>query len=546
MSRTSRNNKNNLNRQTIEASHKKYNVGIYIRLSKEDGDKVESNSITNQRNKLTLYVKNQKAFELIDTYIDDGYTGTNFNRPDFSRMIDDIEQSKINCVVVKDLSRFGRDYIGVGEYLEKYFPNNSVRFIAIDDNIDSLKGSYDMMMPVRNVFNEQYAADISRKVQSAFKTKQYNGSFIGAFASYGYIKDPNDRNKLLVDEYPASIVRRIFKMYIDGMGKIAISKQLNRERILCPSAYKKLNGQKYTNGQNINDTYYWTYSTIHRMLSHEIYIGNMTQGKSHRNIKTKAKALPRDQWIVVENTHDAIIDKETWESVQVLLTKDTRQIDFNQNISMFAGFISCGDCGRAMVKNTYKLKTGELSTSYRCGTYQRYGTSFCKPHTIRHEIIEQVILEDLNEIIRRITDMQKLVDKMDKLSPNAQNNVKNEIEKVNFSLSKISKYKKGIYEDYKEGIISLAEYKTFKEDYEQQEAVYQQTIETLNRDSQSDVKKLLSQEWIKSLLKRGAITVLDRTIVTEMLDSIQIFEENKIKVVYRHDSDIAVLKVLDA
>ena len=204
-----------------------FNVAVYIRLSREDGDKEESDSVGNQKKLLTEYVSRKDELILYDVYIDDGFTGTNFNRPAFKRMIKDIEAGKVNCVIVKDLSRFGRDYIDTGRYLEREFPELGVRFISITDGIDSMKQAYDMLLPIKNIFNEQYARDISKKVQTAVKTKQKAGEFIGAFTSYGYKKSPVDKNKLIIDEYSADVVRRIFSLYIKGYGKQKIAKLLN-------------------------------------------------------------------------------------------------------------------------------------------------------------------------------------------------------------------------------------------------------------------------------------------------------------------------------
>lgn len=226
---------------------KKFMTAAYIRLSREDGDKEESDSVGNQRKLLTEYITVEENMVLYDVYIDDGYTGTDFNRPAFRRMIGDIEAGKVNCVAVKDLSRFGRDYIDTGRYLERYFPEKGVRFISVMERIDSRKQAYDLLLPIRNIFNEQYARDISEKVQTAVRTKQRAGEFVGAFACYGYRKSPADKNRLIVDPYAAAVVRRIFSLYIAAAGKQQIAKLLNAEEILSPSEYKKAMGLSYHN-----------------------------------------------------------------------------------------------------------------------------------------------------------------------------------------------------------------------------------------------------------------------------------------------------------
>ena len=334
------------------------NAATYIRLSSEDGDTEESDSVGNQRKLLTEYVSRHDNFILYDIYIDDGFTGTNFNRPAFQKMIADIEDKKVNCVVVKDLSRFGRDYIDTGRYLERIFPELGVRFISVSDNIDSIKQAYDMLLPIKNIFNEQYARDISNKIQATVKSKQKAGEFIGAFTSYGYKKSSVNKNKLVIDEYASEVVKRIFAMYAQGIGKQSIAKQLNAEGILCPSEYKKLNGENYKNCNRLKTTSYWTYSTINTMLHNEMYIGNMIQGKKHQRMRGKQHKVDKENWVRVENTHEPIIDRDTWDKVQKLLSKKHRDIDLETNKNIFAGFIKCGDCGRSMMKNFWRRADG--------------------------------------------------------------------------------------------------------------------------------------------------------------------------------------------
>lgn len=392
------------NEQKAAATVRCWRTAEYSRLSREDGDKVESDSITHQRMLLDDFIETHPELILVDRYEDDGYTGTNFDRPDFQRMLRDIEAEKVNCIIVKDLSRFGRDYIDVGRYLERWLPEHGVRFIAIGDNVDSESGPYDMLLPVKNVFNEQYARDISKKVKSAVKTKQRRGEFVGAFPSYGYRKDPENHGKLIVDPPAAQVVQRIFDLFEGGMGKIMIAKVLNEEGVPCPSEYKRLNGERYNNGRRIQNTTYWTYATIHRMLQNQMYAGNLEQGRNYRpQLHGKAKQLERNQWIVVSGTHEAIIDAEQWERVQSLLSKDTRTLDFDKNVSPFAGFLRCGDCGRAMSKTNHPG-----GVYYCCGSYKRYGPTVCSRHGISQKELEEILLYDLNQIIQAVGDLKEL------------------------------------------------------------------------------------------------------------------------------------------
>ena len=516
-----------------------FNVAIYIRLSREDGDKEESDSVGNQRKLLTEYVNKQDDFILYDVYIDDGFTGTNFNRPDFQRMIRDIEDGKVNCVVVKDLSRFGRDYIDTGRYLERVFPELGVRFISVTDNIDSIKQAYDMLLPIKNIFNEQYARDISNKIQATVKSKQKAGEFIGAFTSYGYKKSPVNKNKLVVDEYAADVVRRIFSMYLQGVGKQSIAKALNAEGILCPSEYKKLNGENYKNCNRLKTTSYWTYSTIKIMLQNEMYIGNMIQGKKHQRMRSKQRMVDKENWIRVENTHEPIIDRDTWDKVQKLLTKKHRDIDLETNKNIFAGFIKCGDCGRAMMKNCWRKADGSKSYSFYCGTYKRSGKDYCSPHALPLQVLNDIVLGDLKAIVHSVEDLQELVKKQSFTASRIKKSADTELVKLKAELERVKKLKKSIYEDYKDELISKDEYFSYREDYGQKETLYAKQIEALEAKKKDNVTEDIFQTpWLRRLLELKDIEELDRDIVVEMIDEIIVYENRKIKIRYNFGNEL--------
>lgn len=507
-----------------------WRTALYARLSRDDGDKPESDSIANQRKLLERFLAGQAQMELIDFYSDDGYTGYNFDRPNFQRMVADIEAGKVNCVVVKDLSRFGRNYIDVGYYLERWFPEQGVRFIALGDAIDSEKGAYDMTLPVKNVVNEQYARDISRKVRSSFQVKQQNGEFIGAFASYGYRKDPEDHNRLLVDPPAATVVRRIFALYEQGMGKIRIAKLLNEEKVPCPSEYKRLNGEKYHNGRRLNGTSYWTYATVHRILKNQMYAGRMEQGRAPRQgMHGKAKQLPREQWAVVEGTHEAIIEPEQWERVQALLQKDTRTLNFEQNVSPFAGFLRCGDCGRTMSKTNHPG-----GVYYCCGSYKRYGPSVCTRHGIAHRDLEQLVLDDLNKIISSVEDLHAMAQEAQESAKAPDRRA--EQERLLGSLSRVQRLRKEAYEDYKDGLISREDYLRYKKDYQEQEDRLSAQLEHL----QEQDKRQEESPWISQLLKLGKLTELDRATVAETIKEILVYEDH-VEITYNFSDDLGLL-----
>lgn len=516
-----------------------FNVAIYIRLSREDGDKEESDSVGNQRKLLTEYVAKKEDFILYDIYVDDGYSGTNFNRPSFQKMIADIEDGKVNCVVVKDLSRFGRDYIDTGRYLERYFPELGVRFISVTDSIDSMKQAYDMLLPIKNIFNEQYARDISKKIQATVKSKQKAGEFIGAFTSYGYKKSPVDKNKLVIDDYAADVVRRIFSLYIQGYGKQRIAKLLNSEGILCPAEYKKVNGENYKNCNRLESTTYWSYSTINSILHREMYVGNMVQGTKHQRMRSKQKKMPKEEWIIVENTHEPIIDKETWEKAQSLLQKRTRELDLETNKNIFAGFVKCGDCGRAMTKNMWRRADGSKTYSLYCGTYKRNGKQYCTPHTLPMAVLEDIVLGDLKAIVDSVDNLKELVQSQSFTASKVKRIADTELSKIKAELERVKRLKKSIYEDYREELISKEEFFSYREDYLKKEELYSKQIEALEEKKKDNVTEdVFETPWLKRLLELKDIETLDRDIVVEMISEIKVYENRKIKITYNFGNEL--------
>lgn len=527
-----------------------YRAGLYLRLSKEDGDKEESNSIESQRNILLRYLDDSNEIEYVKEYVDDGYTGTNFNRPGFRSMFSDLQKGIINCILVKDLSRFGRNYLDAGKYVQQIFPNMGIRFIAVNDNVDTkneFEDGFDLMLPIKNLFNESYSQDISRKVQSSFKAMQRAGLFTGAYCSYGYRKSPGDKHKLVVDPYAASIVKKIFNWYLEGIGQRTIAAKLNEEKILCPAEYKRQNGENYRNHKRLETTTYWTYSTVHHILQNGMYKGCMVQNKSVRRMRGKAKARAKEEWIIVEGTHEAIIAPDIFDRVQDLLKQRTRQIDFQNNMSVFAGFLKCSDCGRALVKRNFIGKDGKKKYFYTCGTYSRSGSHICTNHYIRHEVLEKIVLDDLNRVIARISDLKNLVEEREKMSEQQQIPLgKRELERIVGQLEKIVRLKREAYVDYKEDLISKEEYIKLREEYLQQEKFLNQKKEVLQVQQNEDQTTILESEWINDLLEHKGLKKLDRDTVIQFIDQITVYETDKegnqkIKIKYRFSDDMDLL-----
>lgn len=375
----------------IVSNPTKYSSALYCRLSSEDELEDESRSITNQKDLLERYAK-ENNLDVYDIYVDDGVSGTTFDRPDFRRMIKDIEDKKVNMVIVKDSSRLGRDYIQFGEYIEKYFPKNNVRVIAILDNYDSAvdNGVADTL-PFRAVMNDFYAKDTSKKVRSTKQKNAKQGLFMGRYAPFGYDKSPEDKHKLIVNEECAKVVRRIFDLYLEGTSILNISYIFNQEKIKTPS--QMMNMQKQTDR--------WYSQVIRRILKNEMYIGNMVQCKK-RKINYKLKKvidMPKEDWVIVENTHEPIIEKEKFYAVQDLLkTKNTTRTK-TLNL-LLRGFVVCKECGKKM--STTVDSKGNHNRYMRCSTYATAPRlHLCTPHIINYSKLEDAIITEIQGICRK-------------------------------------------------------------------------------------------------------------------------------------------------
>ena len=461
------------------ANKKMWSVALYIRLSQEDEDngteKQESNSVTSQKTLLSEFVDTHDDLIVYDTYIDDGFTGTDFNRPSFQKLIEDMRNGNINCVIVKDLSRLGRNYIEVGNYIEQVFPLFNIRFIAINDGVDSFKNpasTNTILVPFKNLINDEYARDTSIKIKSSLEGKKKKGEFIGAFPSYGYIKDPKNKNRLIIDEVAAQVVRKIYDWYVnEGLGKVSICHKLNDMGIINPTGHKKIElGQNYNNYATKDNTYTWTPSTIRNILSNEVYIGHTVQGK--RRVKSykihKVEVVPKEEWVKVENTHEPIIDKETFEKAQYINKKDIKVSQKTGKLSIWAGILKCKDCGRAMNKKSSTNKRGNTYEYYICSTYRKKSNNLCSKHTVKVDKLEKAVLQAINLHIDLLINTEEIIKRInDSCFRNTKNeNIENMIIAKQNDISKISNFKRNLYEDWKNEDITRKEYLEYKHKYE--------------------------------------------------------------------------------
>ena len=530
-----------------------YDAALYLRLSKDDmeegGAKSESNSIANQRELLRSFVKSQPDIRIFDIYVDDGYSGGNFDRPEFKRMTTDIEAGKVNCVIVKDLSRFGREYIEAGRWIEKTYPALNVRFISVTDQFDSKTADFSeksFVVPIKNFVNESYCRDISGKVRSHQKIKREKGEFIGAFAPYGYCKDPENKNCLVIDSYAADIVRKIFSWKIDGFSLGAIAEKLNVRHVQSPKEYKKANGENYNSGFHSSDTPKWSAVQIKRILTNEVYIGNMVQGKQERiSYKVKQRLdKPESEWVKVENTHSAIIRQNDFDVVQKLLQYDGRASKTSDSANLFSGFVFCGDCHTPMIRRVNQYK-GKKKAFYICQTKNKGGD--CTRHSIPEEVLKRIVLKEIQAYTALFVDYQMIMEELCEMQVSYDQVIgyDTQISKLQEEYNRYYSLKASLSDDLKEGLISKEEFDDFRENYGRKCEELEQMIENQKKlvkqmfeDGVSATVQL--EDWKKSL----EIKELDRTLLALTVDKIYIYENKQIKIHIRYQDMIEKMKVI--
>ena len=535
---------------TSMPSNRKWKAAFYIRLSLEDVEvdkssqnmrtfnKTESESVSSQRLMLNDFAIEQKDIEIIDEYVDDGYSGTTFDRPSIKRLIDDIRVKKIDCVIVKDLSRFGRNYIEVGNYLEVLFPLLDVRFIALIDHIDSYldpNSINNISVPIKNIMNENYCRDLSLKVRSAYEARKRRGLFVGSYAPYGYKKDQSDKNKLIIDDEAACVIRRVFSDYANGIALTKIAKNLNNEGILSPSLYKQRNGvDKYV--KQYGNKSGWNDKTLKRYLKDPIYIGTLVQ-KKRESISYKVKKFrpgEEDRQIRVENAVEPIIDKELFDKVQSLLQRDTKLEIGKEEISLLAGFMKCGTCRHGMSKKKNRSWSGKYFLNYYiCTTYKNCGPKVCSSHNIRVDYVEECVFEFIKSCINvalNFDNMVKYVNQLKSEKIDTKNYEKILKTKENNRQNK-ALFIDGLYPDYRAGVITFEEYSKYKTQAQEELAQIEKEIESLKTQIE-EIKQGTCEEYefIKHFLKYQNIDKLTRQMVVDLIDNIWVYDNHHIEI----------------
>jgi len=507
-----------------------YHVALYIRLSKEDETEGPSQSVTNQKSLLEEFVK-QHRLSVYDIYIDDGFSGTSYDRPDFQRMIADIEAKKVNMVITKDLSRLGRDYIMTGHYMERYFPEKRVRYISLLDGIDTgIESSANDITPFRAIMNDMYAKDISKKIKSVKRDKQRKGQFIGGKPMYGYKMHPTEKNKIVIDEEVAPIVRRIFAMALDGMSCRKIAATLNEEGIPTPATYANLpvgNPGPYTG--------LWSSERISDMLQNETYIGNMVQGRMVKvNYKSK-KCLrqPREKWVIVENTHEPLVDRETFQKVRLLVEsrKHTRSRTYD---FLLKGLIFCHECGYPLATLNRKNAAGEERLFFVCRTYQRFTKAgVCTCHSIKEQTVTEAVLAKVREVCQAYLNADELLQMAQKSveAARAADSTEAEIQSLRGKIDTMTVNLDRMYMDKLSGILGEDDFQRIYLKVKADRSKLEGQLKELEKKKESPAK---AEDEAKALVQRFLDSACaSRELLVSLIERIELSEDKQLYIKFR-------------
>lgn len=507
-----------------------YHVALYIRLSKEDENEGPSESVTNQKSLLNEFVQ-QHRLSVYDTYVDDGWSGTNFERPDFQRMIRDIEARRVNMVITKDLSRLGRDYIMTGHYMERYFPEKRVRYISLLDGIDTgVESTANDITPFRAIMNDMYAKDISKKIKSVKRDKQRKGQFIGGKPVYGYKMHPTEKNKIVIDEEVAPMVRRIFGMALNGMSCRQIAAQLNSEGVPTPATYAGLPVAKpgpYTG--------LWSSERISDMLQNETYIGNMVQGRSVKISYKSKKCLKQDRknWVVVEGTHEPLIDRETFQKVRMLVNsrKHTRSRTYD---FLLKGLIFCHECGYPMAVINRKNAAGEDRLFFVCRTYQRFTKAgVCTCHSIKEKTVTDAVLAKVREVCEAFLNPAQLQPIAEAAIQEARKMERHEAElqtlrgKIDSLTSNLDK----MYMDRLTGLLAEADFERIYQRVKMERGSLEERLNELERQKESPVS---TEDRARELVQRFLdCAYASRELLVSLIERVELTEDKQIIIKFR-------------
>lgn len=525
-----------------------YRALAYYRLSKEDKGKAVSDSIENQRMLIQEYVSKHDEIELVGEFYDDGYSGTNYRRPGFQDLLEKVEQGEIDCIIVKDLSRLGREYIETGRFIEERFPAMGIRFIAVTDDYDSNapKQSDDILIPVKNLMNETYCRDLSNKLRRQFMVQRSNGECLAAFASYGYRKSPEDKHKLIIDEIAAEVVRGIFYSKLQGYSQQDIASMLTSQGIMCPAEYKKQNGMKYKSGFSSTETGQWSHMAVTRILKNRLYIGELIQGvRGKPNFKVKeVKKRKPEEWVVVPNNHEPIIDQKVFDIVQRMLERDTRRSPEQELVFPLSGMIFCPDCGRNIrIRSVTRYKRKFFY--YTCSTYKN-GRG-CTSHSIEKSKLEDIVYRAIMVQINTVVDINSILDTIKNcdLRLVRMKKLKAQISQKEAELEKYKEFKNRLLEALKDQLIERDEYIQMRDKYRAQEEECLAAIKVLqDKAIELESEANLDSSWVEQYAKFQNVQALTREMVVSLIDKVIVHEGNVVEIVFNYRDEIAYVEEL--
>jgi len=519
----------------------KYKAIKYIRLSNADESGIESDSVGNQRKLINEFLKKHPEIEDAGEKIDDGWSGILFDRPSFKEMMEEIEQGNVNCVITKDLSRFGREYIETGRYLRRIFPAYGVRFIAINDNIDTLNDSGDdLSVSLKSIINDAYSRDISIKVRSVLASKRKNGDFVGACPVYGYIRNGENHNQLVIDEYPASIVREIYQLKLDGHSADRIADILNERGILSPLEYKKDRGLPHPKkGFADCKGAKWSATAIIRILNDETYTGTLVQGKvGTPNYKLRElQSKPENEWHRVENTHEQIISNSRFNLVQKIMRLDTRTSPKNNKVYTFSGILICGYCGNRMTRKTVPYKSNKYFY-YFCPTGKKNGC--VGSAMVKEQDLLECALDSVKAYVSNIAELERLLISLDsdRLAKELASNLTAQLKENDIRLSKIREFKAGLYETMINGDLSKEEHKALKAKYTEDAKLLTQANVKLRAEIEDTLSlKHERMAWMEHFKAFENIEVIDRRAVICLIHSIHVHSKTELDITFNYKSE---------
>ena len=519
----------------------KYKAAAYIRLSYTDDHSSESDSVSNQRKLIENFVERNPDIEVVSEKIDDGYSGIIFDRPAFKEMMQDVTDGNINCVIVKDLSRLGREYIETGRYLRRVFPAYGVRFIAITDSIDTAHDSGDdLTVSVKNIMNEAYCRDISIKTRSSLDVKRRNGDFVGAFPVYGYMKAEGNKNLLVPDPYAARVVCDIFRMRLEGASASKIASELNRLGILSPLAYKKNNGLPYAKkGYADKADCKWSATTIIRILQDETYTGTLVQGKQgtpHYKIK-QMEQRPASEWVRVPDAHEALIARQDFELVQRIKGLDTRTSPNEDTVYLFSGILICGCCGSRMTRKTNRAN-GKEYHYYYCPTGKKKGCAH--PVMLKESSLIDCVRDSLKAYIGNIASLEALLTGIDQSSINQAlaKEYSDHITDNERRLEQVLEFKARLYESLVGGMLTKEEYASYKAKYTKQAEDIRESVRVL-KEKLTEVLENRSERnrWISQFTQFSTLETLDRRALIHMVQSIRVRGKKELDITFTHEDE---------